>query len=78
MTIDNIDSTLLEQIKKLAIQAGASFRILPTETPKPKALSTLPPFNQAIVDMPRGNDNEDIFVREYPQDYHSRELDWTD
>lgn len=38
-------------------------------------LRPLPPFNQAIAEMPRGDDNEDVFVRDYPQHYQSRELE---
>lgn len=51
IAIENIDSRLLEQIKQLAIQAGASFRVFPAELPLVQETPTLPPYNQAIADM---------------------------
>ena len=77
ITIDNIDADFLEQIKKLALQAGANFRVVSEQSPINKQIPPLPPFNQAILDMPRGDTNEDVFVRDYPQEYSHREIDWT-
>lgn len=78
ITIENINGTFLEQVKKLALQAGASFQVFSEQVPTTKQIPTLPPFNQAILDMPRGDTNEDIFVRDYPQEYNHREIDWAE
>ena len=77
MVLENLNGNLLERFKQLAIETGVKFSITPTEQVKDISLfdDKLPPFNKALLLMPRGNDNEDIFVREPSM---ARDIDLSD
>lgn len=74
---ENLTGNLLELFKRLAIETGVKFSTMPTEkiTDDWVLDDDLPPFNKALLAMPKGNDNEDIFVREPSV---GREIDWAD
>lgn len=73
--MDNIDEVLLNEFKELAKKMGRDIFIRPVgETMTNK---NLPPFNQALEKLPKSDDNDDFFVRDYI-DTGSREIDWSE
>lgn len=63
ITIDNVNENLIEKFRLVAKEMGQEIFIRPVveKTPNKK----LPPFNQALESLPKADDNEDFFVRDY-------------
>lgn len=74
VTIDNVNESLIEKFRLAAKEMGQEIFIRPVVEKNPN--KKLPPFNQALENLPKANDDTDFFVRDYI-DTDSREIDWS-
>lgn len=71
MTTIIIDDKNYERFKRVAKNEGIVYQLIDDE-------KTQKTFHQTLLDIPKSDDDEDIFARDYVQDSADREIDWSE
>lgn len=71
MTTIIIDDKNYERFKRVAKNEGIVYQLIDDE-------KTQKTFHQTLLGIPKSDDDEDIFARDYVQDNAEREIDWSE
>lgn len=79
IVIDNLDAETVEQFKAFALQQGVSLSVFSgtTVTKIVQPTSTIS-LHDALLKIPKSDDDTDIFLRDYPQTAPNRDIDWAE